>query len=103
MKPSRVVSIRLCTVWLAYRRSPDGGCQGFFRSSGSHMVVAAKPPPPPNYHLARINQPPKRAIRSPGVFGDRGFFFSAPEAVGDRGVSTKPSAGMGVPGPNVIS
>jgi hypothetical protein len=43
------------------------------------MVVAGKPSPPPNYHLAWINQPPKRAIRSPGVFGDRGFIFSAPE------------------------
>ena len=40
------------------------------------MVVAGKPSPPPNYHLAWINQPPKRAIRSPGVFGDRGFIFS---------------------------
>ena len=67
------------------------------------MVVAAKPPPPPNYHLARINQAPKRAIRSPGVFGDRGFIFNAPGAVRERGVSAKPSAGMGVPGPNVIS
>jgi hypothetical protein len=67
------------------------------------MVVAGKPSPPPNYHLAWINQPPKRAIRSPGVFGDRGFIFSAPEAVGERGVSAKPSVGMGVPGPNVIS
>ena len=33
----------------------------------------------PNYHLARINQLPKRAIRSPGVLGNRGFIFSAPE------------------------
>jgi hypothetical protein len=46
------------------------------------MVVAAKPPPPPNYHLARINQAPKRAIRSPGVFGDRGFIFCAFGATG---------------------
>jgi len=41
--------------------------------------MAGKPSPAPNYHLARINQPPRRAIRSPGVFGDRGFIFSAPE------------------------
>jgi hypothetical protein len=60
-------------------------------------VVAGKPSPQRNYHLVRINQPPKRAIRSPGVFGDRGFIFSAPEAVGERGVSAKPSAGRSVP------
>jgi hypothetical protein len=52
--------------------------------------VAGKPSPPPNYHLAPINQPPKRAIRSPGVLGTGASFLAPPEMrLGKRGVSAK--------------
>jgi hypothetical protein len=41
-----------------YRRSPDGGCQGFVAlPRGEMMMMAGKPSPSPNYHLTAINQP----------------------------------------------
>ena len=73
MNLSRAVSIRLCTVWLAYRRSPGRPkSQGFFRSSGE-IVMAGKPSPPSIYHLRPIIQP-TCPTRSPGALGVcRGF------------------------------
>ena len=58
MNLSRVVSIRLYTVCLAYRRSPNGGCQGFFRSTKNkeRHDDGREPSPPPTYRLAPINQ-----------------------------------------------
>ena len=57
------------------KEAPDGERQGFFHSSGGNMMMVGDHHHSPNYHLAWINQLPKRAIRSPGVFGDRGFIF----------------------------
>ena len=39
------------------RRSPDGGCQGFFRSfERREMMMAGKPSPRPNYNSDNFGQ-----------------------------------------------
>ena len=66
-------------------------------------MVAAKPSPPPNYHLAQINQPPKRAIEAPASLGDRGFILAPPDRAWGKGRVSKTISRNGCSRPKVIS